>query len=627
MGSPGCHDTGWLTLSIGIAAHAIGALLLLNVTTGPSLATDTDGSVHRVLVIYDGYDSMPANIEVGRGIAARLAAAAPVHCEIYSEFLDLDRLPGPLNEERVASFLKSKYTGLGMDVVLAAGPGSLGFATRHLKEFAPGASIVFGGVTARSVGSSDLPADARGVVSRFDLGKTIDLARQLQTDASRIVIFTGSSDLDRSWQASARQVVPDHSGGLEVEFVTDRTVEEFIELAKGLDRRTILVVLTVSEDADGTKFIPRDLAAEIAAASSAPTYGVYSTFISAGIMAGYVETFQSIGEAMGDLALAAAADADGPKIIEPRAHPLVNWPQIRRFGIDASYLPPDAERLFYKPSVWEEYKLEIMVIAMVISMQGALIVALVIQERRRRYMAAQLIDQRLELAHFSRTAQLGQLSGAFAHELNQPLASILANAEAGMQLMRRDPPDIGQIAEILSDIADDDQRAAGIIAQLRQLMSRGDATFDDIDLNEVVAKTLALARSELLVRQTGVERWHGQPQIPVRGNALQLQQVVLNLVLNAVEAMVEVPPQQRVVRLETYVRDDGWRELSVTDRGPGVSGELMKDAFKQFVTTKENGLGFGLSICQLIAQAHGGRLAFDEKASRGARIILTLPPP
>ena len=260
-------------------------------------------------------------------------------------------------------------------------------------------------------------------------------------------------------------------------------------------------------------------------------------------------------------------------------------------------------------------------------MQSATIAALVVQERRRRRIAEELAVERLELAHLSRTSQLGALSGALAHELNQPLASILANAEAGSRLLEAAPPDLKELSDILADIADDDRRAAGIITQLRRLMVKGGTELERLDLNQIVAATVTLARSELIARQTRVEFRQGQPEVIVRGNLPQLQQVVLNLMLNAAEAMAELPAAERRIVVETRVREDGFREVAVADRGRGLWPKSQADAFKPFVSTKPNGLGFGLSICRSIAQAHGGTLAFDERAGEGARIVLTLPPP
>lgn len=241
-------------------------------------------------------------------------------------------------------------------------------------------------------------------------------------------------------------------------------------------------------------------------------------------------------------------------------------------------------------------------------------------------MAHELAEERIELAHLSRASQLGALSGALAHELNQPLTSILSNAEAGTRLLASGTQDLKEIADILQDIAEDDRRAADIIAQLRRLLLKGETTLEVIDLGRLVEATVSLARSELVARQARVEIQTEGGDVRVRANLPQMQQIVLNLLMNALEAMAETPPAERRIVIEVRALEDGWRELAVSDRGRGVTPGMRADAFKPFVSTKPNGLGFGLSICRFIVQAHGGRLGFDETVTRGARIVLSLPP-
>jgi signal transduction histidine kinase len=609
--------------TVGFRAIALIVLVFLVAAVGQIEPAPTSS---RFLVVYAQDSTLVANIEVAAGIAAVLSRAPGR--EVYSEHMDVTRFPDPAHAERLAAAMAAKYRTLPIDAVLAYGPGALSFVLEHRDDFAPSAPVVFGGVTRETFRRSEMPADARGVISRFDVRLTVDLARQLQPGAERLVVLTGSAPFDRSWEARAREELSGYVTGLKLDFVSGLTLAEFQAMAATLDRRTILLILTVFEDAAGRAFIPRDAAAAIADASNAPAYGVYSSFIGAGLLGGHVETFTSIGEAMAELAVrAAAGEGEGPTLVETTPIPVVDWRQMRRFGLEGDLLPPGTQRLFYDPTVWERYWPHMLLAAGVILLQSGTIATLVIQERRRRRIAGELATERLELAHLSRTSQLGALSGALAHELNQPLASILANAEAGARLLGRAPPDLEEIAEILADIADDDRRAAAIITQLRRLMVKGDTMLANVDLNEVVRATITLARSELVARRTQVEPRLGQPAITVRGNLPQLQQVVLNLMLNAAEAMAELEPEDRRMIIETRVRHDGFRELAVADRGRGLSPEMRSEAFKPFVTNKQNGLGFGLSICRSIAQAHGGTLVFDEHTDEGARIVLTLPPP
>jgi C4-dicarboxylate-specific signal transduction histidine kinase len=306
---------------------------------------------------------------------------------------------------------------------------------------------------------------------------------------------------------------------------------------------------------------------------------------------------------------------------------VVDWREIRRFGLDATLLPPDAVTLFREVGTWERYRVQILITLAVILAQSATIAALMVQGQRRRRAEAAAATGRLELAHMSRVAQIGELSGALAHELNQPLAAILANAEAGERLMAQDPPDLAEVRAILGDIVEDDRRAAAVVGDLRQLIAKRAPDLVEIDLGDVVAATLRLVGNEMRMRGVSVETRLDRGRLPVRGNKAQLQQVLINLMVNAADAMAALQAEERRMTIETSRRADGARELAVCDVGPGVAPEIRDGMFRAFRTTKPNGLGLGLSICRTIAETHGGTLDFDPAFDRGARVVLTLPAP
>lgn len=315
----------------------------------------------------------------------------------------------------------------------------------------------------------------------------------------------------------------------------------------------------------------------------------------------------------------------GPRLSFAKDGPLLDWAQVTRWGIDPRGIPPDATILNHSLSAWEKYRTEILTLLAVILLQSVTIAALFAQRRRKQRLESELALERMELSYLSRTTQLGELSGALAHELNQPLTSILANAEAARSLLLKDPTDLEELRAIVDDIVLDDKRAANVITQLRSLMIRGESRLQPMDLNEAINKTLTIARSELLARQTRVDTMLDMPDIKIRGNLAQLQQVVLNLLLNAADAMADLPSSKREISIETRNKNEGLCELIVTDCGTGVQPDRLQDLFKPFVSTKKSSLGLGLAICRSIVQAHGGTLQFDENIKRGARVIMTLP--
>jgi PAS domain S-box-containing protein len=224
-------------------------------------------------------------------------------------------------------------------------------------------------------------------------------------------------------------------------------------------------------------------------------------------------------------------------------------------------------------------------------------------------------EQRLQLAHLGRAAVLGELSGAFAHELAQPLTSILGNAEAALELLPRDTPGLREIQDMLRDIIKDDVRAAEVIQRLRSMLARGEIQRRPVDLNQVVRDVLALARSDLITRNVTVVTQLESQAALVLADPVQLQQVLLNLIVNACEAMSAVPPGDRRLTIVTRPADEGRAiECTVADHGCGIRRDDLERIFEPFVTTKKQGLGLGLAICRSIIEAHGGRLWADNAA-------------
>lgn len=242
----------------------------------------------------------------------------------------------------------------------------------------------------------------------------------------------------------------------------------------------------------------------------------------------------------------------------------------------------------------------------------------------RKVAALRLEQQQRELAHLSRVVMLGELSGALAHELNQPLTAILSNAQAAQRFLAADPVDLVELRELLGDIVSEDQRAGEVIKRLRQLLSTGETQRVPLDLNALLTDTLRLLRSDLLNQQVTL---HADlaPGLPtVCADRVQLQQVLINLVVNACDAMRELPAAERKLVLRTAATDRGEVQLSVVDRGCGLPSERPDRVFESFYTTKPGGMGLGLSVCRTIVQAHGGRLWAEGHDGPGASFHVSL---
>ena len=237
----------------------------------------------------------------------------------------------------------------------------------------------------------------------------------------------------------------------------------------------------------------------------------------------------------------------------------------------------------------------------------------------RKQAEAKERAQQQQLVHLGRAAVLGELSGAFAHELTQPLTSILGNAEAALQLLTQPDADLREIRNMVRDIVADDVRAAEVIQRLRAMLQRGEISCEPVDLSNVIKDVLELARNDLLTRHVSVDVVF-DPYLPlVLGDRIQLQQVVLNLVVNACEAMATLDVHKRRISITTRFEGSSCEVMcAIRDRGGGIAREDMDRIFQPFVTTKTQGLGMGLAICRSIIEAHGGRLWAENAPDGGA---------
>ena len=232
---------------------------------------------------------------------------------------------------------------------------------------------------------------------------------------------------------------------------------------------------------------------------------------------------------------------------------------------------------------------------------------------------------RQELAHIGRVSAMGELTASLAHELNQPLTAILNNAQVAQQLLESDVVDVVEMREILDDIVADDKRAADVIRRVRQLLRKGDLEYAALDLNEIVAEVGRLVIGDAAIRDVSL-RLTVAPDLPsVRGDRVQLLQVLLNLVLNGLDAMCAPATGDRILGIRTFREGEAFVGVAVRDSGPGIAAKDADHIFEPLYTTKREGIGMGLAIARTIVGAHGGRLTADNNADGGATFQFVLP--
>ena len=231
----------------------------------------------------------------------------------------------------------------------------------------------------------------------------------------------------------------------------------------------------------------------------------------------------------------------------------------------------------------------------------------------------------LALAHANRVITLGHLAASIAHEVNQPVAAIVANADAALRWLDAQPPDLGEARQALRGISGDGNRMGEVIARIRGLINKVPPRRDPLDMNQAISDATTLTRTELIRHRVALQVRLARKPPMVRGDRVQLQQVLLNLIVNAVESMSALPEGPRELKISSARDARDSVLIEVRDSGPGLRPEDFERAFQAFHTSKPDGMGLGLSICRSIVEAHGGRLWASANAPRGAIIQFTLP--
>ena len=231
-----------------------------------------------------------------------------------------------------------------------------------------------------------------------------------------------------------------------------------------------------------------------------------------------------------------------------------------------------------------------------------------------------------ELAHVNRFSTAGELTASIAHEINQPLAAILSNIEALQMMLKSPAPDLTEIQEIADTIWRDDMRASQVIEHLRNLLQKAPSERRRVDLNEIIRGAIELVSSQAVRRKVDLRSTIGPAPLPIMGDRIQLEQVIINLIVNAIDAMSDTPAREREITIFARRRDE-FAEVMIADSGPGLPPDKLQEVFQPFFTTKgDGGMGMGLSIARTIVEAHNGKIWADHGAGGGAVFRIKLPP-
>ena len=581
------------------------------------------------VVILRGWDAQyPINIVRERAMREELLRDAPRLVEIYPEEIDTLRFPTSQGEEQFTTYLREKYRDRRIDVVIASGAEPLEFATRHRDEVWPGAAIVFNGVIDGTLDTARLAPRTTGVTMVFDIPGTIALARALVPSARVIYIVAGSGSFDRFYLAYVEGELNRLQLPLVQRRIVDLTYPEFLDRLSTLKPDGFVLYLSLLTDRQGKFAVPGgDMLAQLARHSTLPIFTSVQSQFRRGLVGGSSASLAEHGRDAARLVRAILEGAD-PDRMPVRADPPpqceVDWQALQRWHLAQSAVPANCGIVNAPVPMWKAYLVPFLVLVSVILLQSALIWGLILQRKQRRIAEAQARTRGAEMAQVARLSTVGALTASIAHEINQPMGAILSNADAAEMMLEQGTLDTAKLREILADIRSEDLRASEVIRGLRKMLAKREPEVRALDVNAEVADALGHLAFDAARRGVHLVPVFDAETPAILGDSVQLQQVLINLVMNAMEAVASERQAEREVRIQTRARAGG-AEIVVSDRGPGIAPERASQVFESMFTTKKEGMGFGLSIVKTIIEMHGGRVSHEPNVPRGAVFRLWLP--
>lgn len=611
-----------------VAMRLSGVLRIICASVAIWIAGGVPASATRnVVMLFDERPELPGLAALDAEFVRTLKSNSTERIVIYREEMDRSRFDGDY-QVLLRDFLRTKYASKKIDAVFAMFGPALDFLLDHGAEIFPGASIVFCGIDRPELGDRRLPPHVRGVLLKREFAPTLELALGLHAQTKHVAVVAGTSAFDAQLLEQAKREFEAYADRVAFRYLTALPLQRLLAELAQLPPQSLVLYTTLFRDGAGETYIPHDVASLVSAAANAPVYGFLDQYLGRGIVGGSLYSTSRQGAEAAKLVLQVLAEVEParpePRLLEaPAGAVQFDWRQVQRWGIRAASLPPGSEIHFRDPTLWDQHKGLILAAGGAILLQAALI-GWLLHERQYRHRAERRERETMsELMHLNRVATAGELVASIAHEVNQPLAGIAMSARAAVRWLRAETPNVERAVASLEQVVAATHHAGDVITHIRALFRKDSDVKSAIEINDLVLAILAMVQTDLLTKGIEVKTELDERRPVVQGDAVQLEQVVLNLVLNAADAMNSV--ERRLLTVQTEQSGPGQVRVSVEDTGIGIDPSNVNRIFERMFTTKANGMGMGLSICRSIVERHGGRIWVSPGADGGAAFHFDLP--
>jgi signal transduction histidine kinase len=581
----------------------------------------------RVMLLHSfGQDFKPWS-EYAKDIRAELKRQSPWPLDIIENSLVTARFSDENPEAPFVEYLSALFASRPLDVIVSIGAPAADFVQRHRRRLFPTTPMVLTAVDQRRVQYSNLTGNDVAVAVNINYLSAFENILQVLPDTKDVIVVVGTSPIEKFWKEAIGKQAEPLTNRIKLSWTDELPFGELLKQASALPPHTAIFWELMIVDAAGVVY-EGDLPLErLHAVANAPIFSYDESFFGSAIVGG---PLLIVADTSRLTATVAVRILNGEKAGDIKVSPVefsaprFDWGQMQRWGISEKNLPPGGEILFRDPTIWGQYRAYILAVAAAILIQAALIFWLLYEHRRRHLAEVQARDSIAELTQLNRLATAGELSAAIAHEIRQPIAGMVAMANAAVRWLSREIPDIGEARDAMNSVVATGHHASDVITNVRELFGKDTQEKTPTDVNKLIGKVLALVYIDLRKHSIETQLNLSEQLPPLIGNEVQLRQVVLNLVMNAIESMASVA-EPRVLSIKSESTEHNSVLVSIADTGSGIDVANLNRIFAPMFTTKTRGMGMGLSICKSIIDSHNGGIWVSAGVPRGSIFHFELP--
>ena len=581
----------------------------------------------RVMLLHSfGRDFKPWS-EYAKYIRSELDRQSPWPLDIIENSLVTARFSDENPENPFVEYLSALFDKHPLDLIVSIGAPAADFVQRHRQQLFPTTPMVFTAVDQRRVQYSNLTENDAVVAVRINYLSAFESILQVLPDTKDVIVVVGTSPIEKFWKEAIGKEVEPLTNRIKLSWTDEWSFEELLKRASALPPHTAIFWELMIVDAAGVIHEGDAPLARLHAVANAPIFSYDESFFGSAIVGG---PLLLVADSSRETAAVAIRLLSGEKAGDIKVPPVefsapkFDWRQMQRWGITETKLPPGSEILFRNPTAWEQYRAYVLAGIAAILIQATLIFWLLYEHWRRQRAEVQARNSMAELNQLNRVATAGELSAAIAHEVKQPLAAIVTSARAALRWLSRENPDIGEARNSLDQIVVAGHRAGDLVTNVRAMFGKDTEEKTSADVNELTRSVLALVYFDLRKHSVETQMSLDEQLPPVIVNVVQLRQVILNLAMNAIESMASAA-EPRILSIKSEISGNNSVHVSIADTGSGIDLANLSRIFKPMFTTKERGMGMGLSICKSIIESHKGKIWVSVGAPRGSIFHFELP--